>query len=256
MKDVAQWDDGNKVVKIRRKEWEFREKWWHPYYDSNYKNKLADVLRHEVIHALVSQKYTERFPDGGDSLYHFVSEMLAYKGGDGMSELEAAKFICDNKKVYGEEVCKHASEFIDVSVARVKKEFLKDKRTGSLQDNHVSVANKIPDLSKLIDLVKQSVEYLRRMNAMSNKPSEEDYAGYNKLGAKARAEIKAIENEIAQMNLTEAEKVELGNELGKQIREKVMPYCDMITSLQRQIEAKGYGRFQDSNFNFDPKYLK
>ena len=94
------------------------------------------------------------------------------------------------------------------------------------------------------------------MNAMSHKPSEEDYAGYNKLGAMARAEIKAIENEIAQMNLTEAEKVELGNELGKQMREKVMPCCDTIASLKGQIEAKGYGRFEDSNFNFDPKYLK
>lgn len=115
---------------------------------------------------------------------------------------------------------------------------------------------KIPDLSKLIDLVKQTVEQLRKINAMSQKPSAADYAGYNGLGAKAMAEIKAIEGEIGRMNLTENEKIKLGEELGKQMREKVMPYCNTIASLKRQIEAKGYGRFEDSNFNFDPKYLK
>lgn len=120
----------------------------------------------------------------------------------------------------------------------------------------MSGASKMPDLTKLINLFKQAVEYLRRMNAMSNKPGEEYYVGYNKLGAKARAEMKVIEDEIAQMNLTEAEKVELGNELGKQVREKVMPYCDTLESLKRQLEAKGYGRFEDSNFNFNPKYFK
>lgn len=118
------------------------------------------------------------------------------------------------------------------------------------------IADKIPDLSKLIDLVKQAVEQLRKINAMSQKPSAADYAGYNGLGAKAMAEIKAIEGEIGRMNLTENEKIKLGEELGKQMREKVMPYCDTIASLKRQIEAKGYGRFEDSNFNFDPKYLK
>lgn len=139
--------------------------------------------------------------------------------------------------------------------SQCKKENQSDEKVSHSEKN-VCVVDKIPDLSKLIDLVKQSVEYLRRINAMGHKPSEDDYAGYNKLGAMARAEIKAIEGEIGRMNLTEGEKVELGNELGKQIREKVMPYCDELVSLRKQIEAKGYGHFEDSNFNFDPKYLK
>lgn len=124
-------------------------------------------------------------------------------------------------------------------------------------DVGASVENiKIPDLSKLVDLVKQTVEQLRKINAMSQKPSAADYAGYNGLSARAMAEVKAIEDEIGRMNLTEDEKNKLGEELGKQMREKVMPYCDTIASLKRQIEAKGYGRFHESNFNFDPKYLK
>lgn len=114
---------------------------------------------------------------------------------------------------------------------------------------------KIPDLSKLIDLVKQIMEQLRKINAMSHKPSEEDYADYNKLANMAQAEFKAIENEIAQMNLTENEKVELGKELNKQINEKLQPYVEPLASLTKQIEAKGYGHFFGKHrFNF--KYLK
>ena len=243
--------------------------------DKEWTDKFGNILRHEGIHYLVDKEYLKDFLDENgnrdgevDDYYHFMSEMLAYVGGDGMSEKDAAKAILSacvieskwyvfekcSSKVYLKGVRDIAQKFLN-GEPYMPPEVRSNKGHGD-SPMPVSVADKIPDLSKLIDLVKQSVEYLRRMNSMSHKPSEEDYAGYNKLGAMARAEIKAIENEIAQMNLTEKEKGELGNELGKQIRERVMPYCDTIASLRKQIEAKGYGRFEDSNFNFDPKYLK
>ena len=212
---------------------------------------IDNTLTHEAVHVAFDKEYLKL--DGRDvdvnAQYHFVSEMMAYMIGDGMSPEEAARWAVKSAPDKLKEKIKALSD------AFLKGEF-RFRDPADILKEKGNASNKIPDLSKLVGLMKQAIEYLRRINAMSNKPGEEYYAGYNKLGAKARAEIKAIENEIARMNLTEAEKVELGNELGKQIREKVMPYCDMITSLQRQIEAKGYGRFQDSNFNFDPKYLK
>lgn len=217
-------------------------------------SEIANQDRKETL----EQKYHKLDPVSAESVRRFLKDGLANVNlnvppdKDVKIDLNTGDVAKDNNKRPVDSQC------YPNPIEKMKAASRSDgSKSVAMEDlKNMNLADKIPDLSKLIDLVKQSVEYLRRINAMSHKPSEEDYVGYNKLGAMARAEIKAIENEIVQMNLTEKEKVELGSELGKQIREKVMPYCDMITSLQRQIEAKGYGRFQDSNFNFDPKYLK
>lgn len=111
-------------------------------------------------------------------------------------------------------------------------------------------AVKIPDFSKLIDLLKEVVGCLSRINAMSHKPSKDDRVGYNKLMSRCLDELIAIGYEIERMNLSEEEKSRFKDKLDERFRESVMPYIDKINTLQKQIEAKGYGRFD----GIDPKY--
>lgn len=125
----------------------------------------------------------------------------------------------------------------------------------------VAVAAKIPDLSKLVDAMRRIAECLRRINAMSSKPSEEDYSEYNKLMDKFAEEAekveKALEDEIGKMK-TEDEKVKFSKELGdlfeRQFRGSEL--CNEILSLQKQIQAKGYGRFTPRNLNLNVNFLK
>lgn len=109
---------------------------------------------------------------------------------------------------------------------------------------------KIPDFSKLIDFLKETVGCLSRINAMSHKPSKDDRAGYNKLMSRCWDELIAIGDEIERMNLSEEEKSRFKDKLDERYRESVMPYIDKIDTLKKQIEAKGYGRFKD----IGPKY--
>ena len=132
---------------------------------------------------------------------------------------------------------------------------LNGKRTG------MSGAVKVPDLSKLIDAMRRIAECLRRINALSSKPSEDDYSEYNKLMDKFAEEAekveKVLEDEIGKMK-TEDEKVKFSKELGdlfeRQFRGSEL--CNEILSLQKQIQAKGYGRFAARSLNFNAKYLK
>lgn len=115
---------------------------------------------------------------------------------------------------------------------------------------------KIPDLSNLISMLKQMIAYLRRINAMGQKPSDEESVGYNRLLSFAQEEFKKISEaievtsmQITQMNIPKQEQRRIAEELGKQMAERIKPYCDTIESLQRQIEAKGYGHFGHVSFN-------
>lgn len=111
---------------------------------------------------------------------------------------------------------------------------------------------KIPDLSKLISILKQMIEYLRRINAMGHKPSAEDFVGYNNLVGDAREEFKKILMAIAvdaeQKNIPEEEQFRVGNELSKLMAAKIEPYTKTLEELQDQIKAKDWGRFDGIEF--------
>lgn len=120
---------------------------------------------------------------------------------------------------------------------------------------------KIPDLSKLIDAMRRMAECLRKINAMSSKPSEEDYAEYNKLMDKFAEEAekveKVLEDEIGKMK-TEDEQVKFSKQLGDLFDRQYggSKLCNEILSLKKQIQAKGYGRFAPRNLNFNVMNLK
>ena len=113
--------------------------------------------------------------------------------------------------------------------------------------------------------MKRIIECLRKIDAMSSKPSDGDFAEYNKLAGKCAEEAvaiaKVIEDEIGKMNLTEEEKIKFGKKIGEQIEkrygEELKTYSSTIKSLQKQIEAKGYGDFKTTNIGLDfkAKYL-
>lgn len=125
----------------------------------------------------------------------------------------------------------------------------------------VAVAAKIPDLSKLVDAMRRIAECLRRINALSSKPSEEDYAEYNKLMDKFAEEAekveKVLEDEIGKMK-TEDEQVKFSKQLGDLFDRQYggSKLCNEILSLQKQIQAKGYGRFTPRNLNLNANFLK
>ena len=148
------------------------------------------------------------------------------------------------------------SRFKDIAQAAFELQD-KGKIDFSKVDNDVGDV-KIPDLSNLISILKQMIEYLRRINAMGQKPSDEELVGYNRLLSSAQEELKriitAMEVKIEQMSTSKQEQRRIAEELGKQMAERIEPYCDTIESLQRQIEAKGYGHFGHVGFN--PKHLK
>lgn len=120
---------------------------------------------------------------------------------------------------------------------------------------------KIPDLSKLIDAMRRIAECLHKINAMSSKPSEEDYAEYNKLMDKFAEEAekveKVLEDEIGKMK-TEDEQVKFSKQLGDLFDRQYggSKLCNEILSLQKQIQAKGYGRFTPRNLNLNVNFLK
>ena len=68
---------------------------------------VMDIVRHEAIHASVSQEYGRLYEDENGRLksetsdwYHFLQEMLAYVGGDGLSKESAAEKIIKSRKSY------------------------------------------------------------------------------------------------------------------------------------------------------------
>lgn len=101
------------------------------------------------------------------------------------------------------------------------------------------LVSKMPDLTKLIDLMKQGVEELRKILAAGREPSGAECDAYNKLATKVKEASVAIGEELKRQNFTVAEQ----EQYGRLLLEKIKPYCDQVESLQKQIEAKGYGRF-------------
>lgn len=136
------------------------------------------------------------------------------------------------------------------------------KTSGVLNDKGRSTGEKvpvqdtkIPDLSKLVDLLKQTMEQLRKINAKNSKPSDKDFKDHNMLVGEACNEVRKIGDEVRKMHLSEQERIRMGEELDRLWGEKIKQYCKTIEELRKQIEAKGYGHFEN-NFNFDPKSFK
>ena len=136
------------------------------------------------------------------------------------------------------------------------------KKSGVLNDKERSTGGrasvretKIPDLSKLVDLLKQTMEQLRKINAKNSKLGDKDFKDHNMLVGEACNEVRKIGDEVRKMHLSEQERIRMGEELDRLWGEKIKQYCKTIEELRKQIEAKGYGHFEN-NFNFDPKSFK
>lgn len=129
---------------------------------------------------------------------------------------------------------------------------LKDLKKHKVQEDEQPVPGiaKMPDLTKLINLYKVAVEYLREINAKSRKPV---LISYYQFTFAAVNEVCAITLEVERMNLTEDEEIKLKEELNNQVCEKVKPYRDTIVSLKMQIEAKGYGHIGDTSYFDHPE---
>ena len=110
-------------------------------------------------------------------------------------------------------------------------------------EKNVCVADKIPDLTNLIDLMNQAIEYLRKIDAMGQKPSEQDRVAYNELVGRIGKEFmknsKEFDEYSKRMNLTLTQK----EQLSKKFEETIKPYLETMMTLMQQIEAKGYWHF-------------
>ena len=91
----AYWDSSKKEIVLNPKDYDsyLRE-------NGDRSGAVVKIVRHEGIHASVSQEYGKLYEDESGNLrpetsdwYHFLHEMLAYVGGDGMSEKGAAEQI-------------------------------------------------------------------------------------------------------------------------------------------------------------------
>ena len=114
-----------------------------------------------------------------------------------------------------------------------------DEMNTKEKSGEVGMTSKMPDLTKLIDLMKQAIEELRKMLAIGRRISDEEWDAYNKLITKISGEHYALGKNVTSQNFTLAEH----ERFSLLFIEKVKPYCEQIESLTRQIEAKGLGRF-------------
>lgn len=109
-KTGAQWNSSERVITISQETYDISQrmgalKLWNHLTELD--EEVADTLRHEAIHALVDMKYRKSFEDENGEItgeandfYHFMSEMLAYVGGDGYREWFAARKISSNPDLY------------------------------------------------------------------------------------------------------------------------------------------------------------
>lgn len=94
---AAFWDSPRKEIVLTQQDY---DSYMRKYEKGGGSGTVMDIVRHEGIHASVSQEFGKLYEDESgypmpetSDWYHFLHEMLAYVGGDGMSEKNAAKQI-------------------------------------------------------------------------------------------------------------------------------------------------------------------
>ena len=176
-----------------------------------------------------------------DDFYHFMSEMLAYVGGDGMSVKNAAHSIasaCAHEITWKHKRVGRCDKYVySEGVRNIVNKFLKGE---NFSLGSAALASKMPDLTKIINLMKQVIEEYRKILAAGRKMSDDVRVAHDNLMNEIYKEMYALADEVKK-NFTKEEY----EQFGQLFKEKVQPLFDQGVALQQQIEVKGYGHFVD-----------
>lgn len=157
--------------------------------------------------------------------------------------LAAVRALPQKSAMSKDEFYSFLEEYIEEHKITIPQRNNKQEEKVRHDEKNVCVADKIPDLTNLINLMNQSIEHLRKINAMSQKPSEHDRVAYNELVGRIGKEIekfgKTFDEYSKRMNLTLTQK----EQLSKKFEETIEPYLETMMTLMQQIEAKGYWHF-------------
>mgnify|MGYP002868737447 CR=1 FL=1 len=179
--------------------------------DTNTEKETRNNVKHEVVHFLVDAKY---FGDARSPEYHFISEMMAYMGGDNMTEIQAARRISER--------------YPDLKA--LADEFLSSKMKEDRRNTAISI-----DTSKLEALIKERIALLKNILSKNQVDAEADITSLNENAAKARDVLIEIVSQInaAYPSMEEREKA------GNAILERLKSSCEGIERLQKEVEARG-----------------